>query len=342
VPTRSATLWPIPVQLLAIIATELKQHGISTQDLLAGSGIAEEMLFDPEQLLPYRATLSILQRACTISPIPHLGFSIGAKQTPSGWGMLGYGINCCATVEDALNMAVQYHRVSSTFVEAELRRKDDLLYWISRPPVDLGMALPCVIEEEFASLCRSTPLLTGQKPRLLEAHFQYPEPDYVALYHEVFDCPLIFSSDTNQLVLSADILQQPILQANPLSVAAAERLCIEFLAAHPTTADLVMDVRQLILEQQHGYLDEESIAEKLNITSRTLRNRLSRLGTSYQTILNDLKEQVARNDLLKSSLTIADIADRTGFSDSRSLRRAFKKWTGMTPDEFRRQNGVKQ
>jgi AraC-like DNA-binding protein len=336
--TPSTPLWPIPVQLLAIVATELNLHGISTQDLLAGSHITEKMLFDPEQLLPYRTTLEILQRACKISPIPHLGLALGARQTPSGWGMLGYGINCCATVEDALNMAVQYHRVSSTFVEAQLRQDDKRLYWISKPPIDLGAVLPCVIEEEFSSVCRSTPLLTGQKAQLIEAHFQYPEPPYVSLYQQVFDCPLFFSSDVNQIVFSASVLRHPILQANPFRVAAAERLCLEFLEAHPTTDDLVMDVRQLILEQQHVFLDEVSIASRLNITSRTLRNRLSRAGTSYQQILNNLKETIAKNDLLKSQLSVGDIANRSGFSEARSFRRAFKQWTGMTPNEYRKKN----
>jgi hypothetical protein len=97
------------VQVLAIIATELNQHRISAQVLLEGSGVTEEMLFDPEQLLPYRTTLEILQRACKIGHIPHLGLAMGPRQTTSGWGMLGYGVNCCATAKDALNMAVQYH-----------------------------------------------------------------------------------------------------------------------------------------------------------------------------------------------------------------------------------------
>jgi AraC-like DNA-binding protein len=338
---RPTALWPIPVQLLAIIATELNQHSISTQVLLEGSGVTEEMLFDPEQLLPYRTTLKILQRACKISPIPHLGLAMGARQTPSGWGMLGYGINCCATVEDALHMAVQYHRVSSTFVEAEFRNDRGLLYWISKPPIDLGAALPCVIEEEFSSVCRSTPLLTGQKAQPVEAHFQYPEPKYVSLYHEVFDCPLFFSSGINQIVFSASVLQQPILQANPFRVAAAERLCIDFLEAHPAIDDLILNVRQLMFEQ-NAFLDEVSISERLNMTSRTLRNQLSRLGTSYRQILNDMKEQVARNDLLKSTLTVSDIATRSGFSEARSFRRAFKQWTGMTPNEVRNQNRLRQ
>ena len=333
--TPSIALWPIPVHLLAVIADELGQYGITTLQLLEGTDVSEQMLSEPETLLPYRTTQKILERACELSPIPHLGLAVGARQFPSSMGILGYGINCCATVEDAMTMAVKYYRVSSTLLQSEWRQDSGNLYWLSTPPIDLGKLLPCVVEEEFSVLCRNFPLLTGHSVNLLEAHFRYPEPAYVPLYRKFFDCPLFFSADENQLVMSASLLKLPILQANPLSVAAAERLCIEFLRANPTTDDLIMRVRQLILEQKIEFWDEAAIAARLNITSRTLRNRLRRLDTSYQEILDSLREQIARDDLNRSTLNVSDIAEHVGYSDARSFRRAFKKWTGMTPGDFR-------
>jgi AraC-like DNA-binding protein len=286
-------------------------------------------------LLSYRTAQKILARACQLSPIPHLGLAVGARQTPSSMGVLGYGINCCATVEDAMNMVVKYFRVSSTLVLSEWRLEDGKLHWVAKPPVELGELLPCIVEEEFSMLRRVHPMLTGQDLDLLEAHFQYPEPDYVSLYQSTFDCPLLFSAEENQLVIDAEVLKQPILQANPLSVAAADRMCAEFLKANPATDDLVMRVRQMILERNNEFWSEDTIAERLNITSRTLRNRLRRLGTSYQAILDSLREQIARDDLTRSTLTVNAIAEHVGYSDARSFRRAFKKWTGMTPDDYR-------
>ena len=101
-----------------------------------------------------------------------------------------------------------------------------------------------------------------------------------------------------------------------------------------------MRVRKLILEQKNDFWTEAFIAEKMNVTSRTLRNRLRRLGTSYQETLDSLREQIARDVLRRSRLTVSEIAEHVGYSDARSFRRAFKKWTGMTPDHYRNNSTV--
>lgn len=334
----STTLWPIPVQLVATVATELKQYGIEPDTLLEGTLVTEQDLFKTDKLLPYRLTQRILQRAYKLSPIPHLGFSIADRQSPSGMGMLGYLINCCSSVAQAMDMTVKYHRVSSTLLHSQWYQAGEYLYWISIPPKDLENILPMIVEEEFYSLCRTVYLLTGQPFSPSEVHFQYPEPDYVALYHKIFNCPLFFSADENKVVMGASLLNRTILQANPLSVDAAERKCIEFLNNNPILDDLVLSVRQLILDENNGSLNEQAVSNKLNITSRTLRNRLSRLGTSFQLELNTVKEKLAVNHLIKTDLKISQIAERMGYSDARSFRRAFKTWTGNTPLEFRNKN----
>ena len=334
-PTKPVELWPLPVQLVATIAHELAQHGISAEQLLEDTGLNEHDLLEPTLLLPYRTAQKILTRACELSPIPELGLTIGARQTPSSMGILGYGINCCATVEDAMTMAVKYARVSSTLLLSEWTQENDTLFWRVTPPVDLGEILPCVVEEEFSMMCRVYPMLTGQSLKIIEAHFQYPQPDYESLYEDIFNCPLSFNASENQLVLNDKILKQPILQANPLSVAAAERLCANFLKANPATDDLIMRVRQIILEQNNELWDEDTVAQRLNITSRTLRNQLRRAGTHYQSILDSLRKQISQDDLLHSTLNIEEIAEHVGYSDARSFRRAFKKWTGQTPVEYR-------
>jgi len=333
-------LWPIPVQLLALTARELEQRGISTTCLLEGSGVSERVLFEPDRLLPYRTTQRILERAIKLCPDTGLGLALGAQHSPSGMGMLGYGLNCCATAADALDMTLKYHRISSTLLQSELRQEGESRYWVSTPPVDLGVLLPCVVEEEFSSLCQVFNVLTGESIDLLSIYFQYPEPENIAEYRRVFNCPLYFSSAENKVSINPQQLQLPILQANPLSLAAAERMCIEFLEANPAVSDLVMQVRQLILEKQNQFLSEAAVAERMNITSRTLRNRLQKLGTSYQVILDDLREQIAKTDLINSTFNIGAIAERLDYSDARSFRRAFKKWTGLTPDDFRKRYSV--
>lgn len=328
-------LWPIPVQLVAALANELSKQGISTEQLLSGTGVRQRDIEAPKMLLPYRTTVQIISQACRLSSIPGLGLVIGTGQTPSSMGILGHAINCSATVADAMNMAVKYARVSSTLLQTKWRQEGDKLYWLPDSPIDLGEVLCFAVEEEFSTLGRVFELVTGKPLNLLEAHFQYPEPEYVSQYVETFNCPLFFSADSNQLIMESKVVHFPILQANPLGIAAAERMCIEFLNSNPATDDLIMRIRQLILEERNDCWGEEHIAARLNITSRTLRNQLRRLGTNYLAILNSLREQIAKTDLDRSTKSISEVAADVGYSDTRSFRRAFKKWTGTTPGEYR-------
>ena len=79
-PEQDLELWPIPVQLVATIAQELSRLDISTQQLLAGTGLSEQGLSTPETMMPYRTAQKLIEKACELSPIPHLGLAIGTLQ----------------------------------------------------------------------------------------------------------------------------------------------------------------------------------------------------------------------------------------------------------------------
>ena len=93
------------------------------------------------------------------------------------------------------------------------------------------------------------------------------------------------------------------------------------------------DALRLLLKD--GLPRKEKVAEKFHMTVRTLQRHLQQAGTSYQEILDQLRQELAEHYLLRSDLAIQDIASYLGFTESRSFHRSFKAWTGMTPGEYR-------
>jgi AraC-like DNA-binding protein len=330
-------LWPVPVQLLGLVALELKQHGVSVGTLLSGTEVTEEFLFDSEKTLPYRTTQAILEKAVDLSPVPHLGFVIGAQQSPSGLGVLGYGINCCVNLRETIEIVRAYHRVTSTLLLSELEEDSCNFHWTATAPIELGSLLQFLVEEQFYAYIHTMEILVGEPFQITEIHVQHPKPRYSDLYDDVFRCPITYSSDRNQIVLPSDILDTPILNANPLSAKTAKRLCEDFLIANPAVDDLVLQVQQLVLQESHLRLDESTVADKMNITSRTLRNKLKKQDTGYREIVDGLREQIDKKQLVHGSLNVSNIAEQVGYSDASAFRRAFKRWTGMTPETFRNQ-----
>lgn len=334
----SATqLWPVHVQLLGSIALELNKHGVSTATLLAGTEVTEAILFDSEKTLPYRTAQSILNNAIDLSPIPHLAFVVAAQQSPSSLGVFGYGINCCANLREAVEIAKAYRRVSSTLLLGQLEEDSCYFRWTATPPTELGALKQFLVEEEFSTVIHTTEILVGEPFQIKEIHVQHTKPEYSDLYDEIFRCPIIYSSDSNQIVLPKHILDTPILNANPLSSKTAKRLCEDFLTQNPTVDDLILKVRQFTLQEPYFELNESAVAGKLNITTRTLRNRLKIQGTSYREIVDGLREDIAKNQLGNEYISLSNIAEQTGYSDARAFRRAFKRWTEVTPEAFRNQ-----
>lgn len=331
-----AALWPIPVQLVARLVAEVEAQGLATEALFAGMRLRRGVLEQADNLLSFDQTVKVIERALQLGPRPGLGIDVGLRQTPAGWGVVGYAINCCATVGEGLQMGARYHRVASCLNRLALEVDGEFASWTMTPPRPLGAVLPFAVEEDVTVFRNAALTLTGQTLPLREVHFAYPMPPHVERYVQLLNCPLCFDRPVSRIVFDASLLASPILQANPLSLATATLLCDQFLAANPAEGDLSMRVRRFLLEQNIRTLREDDVASAFCVSPRTLRNQLGREGQSYQGILDSARHQVARQLLRDSPLALDDIAERLGFCDARSFRRSFKKWQGETPGDYRR------
>jgi len=331
--------WPIPVQLINTTATVLAEHGVSADTLLTGTGMTPRELGDGRLVVPYASFLAIVQRAVTISPIPDLGIEVGLRVKPSHWGVLGLAVSCCKTLRGALEIGHRYHRVSSTLNRLRFVMDAGECYWIAEPPCDLGAAIRFSMEEEFLSVFLAAPLLAGRAISAMRVELQYPAPSYWRRYEEIFDCPIHFEAQRNQIVLDPKTTELPLIQANDVTAAIANDLCEAFLAEHQSTNSFVMKIRQKLLQRGNLFPDVDEMAKDFGMSGRTLRNRLSECNTSYREIVHSVRQQLASNYLRNTSLHLEEIAYRLGYSDSRSFRRAFFQWTGVPPNRYRKQMG---
>jgi AraC-like DNA-binding protein len=110
-----------------------------------------------------------------------------------------------------------------------------------------------------------------------------------------------------------------------------------------TTPGLIRALQALIFDLEHGPASLGDIANRLALSERTLRRRLRALGTSYNKILQDVRSSTAKEWLRDSNLTMESIAWRLGYTETANFRHAFKRWTGQSPQAFRRQfHGARQ
>ena len=178
--------------------------------------------------------------------------------------------------------------------------------------------------------------LVGQFIPLEYASFCYEEPWYAREYQLMYACPCEFSHEYNAIRIPNSYMKKAIIQSKTSLSEYFEELPGAWFKRqdyHQHTAGQV--VKALMTSEQLRGTQITDIAAQLNITDRTLRRRLLREGTSFQTLKDNFRRDKAIDLLAKSSLSVAEIAQELGFAEPNAFTRAFKQWTGSTPKSYR-------
>lgn len=187
----------------------------------------------------------------------------------------------------------------------------------------------------LASIHTIARFLLGEELQGLAVGFAHPAPEYAERYVEVFGIAAQFEQPHHWLRLPRHYLQRPMALANPATVQMCEQQCEALLASLDVQDGLLTRLRRLLLARPGEFPDLESAASALHTSGRSLRRHLARMGTSYQQVLDEVRKRLALQYLSTTHLSLYEIAYLLGFSDPSNFRRAFRKWTGKLPGDYR-------
>jgi AraC-like DNA-binding protein len=179
--------------------------------------------------------------------------------------------------------------------------------------------------------------LVGRRIPILRAEFSYAEPVHSAEYRLMYCAALAFNRPNTFIVFEESYLGLPVVQ-NERSIKDFLRTAPEnILLKYKNGSSLTARVRRRLRQCLPGEVpDFEGLAGELNMTPATIRRRLHEEGASYQSIKDQHRRDLAISYLSHSSRSVMDIALELGFSERSAFHRAFRKWTGASPGEFRR------
>ncbi|MDT4851223.1 HTH-type transcriptional regulator VirS [compost metagenome] len=297
-----------------------------------------EDLGDNGKRIPSEAHERLLQHLMQVSGDPLFGLHSARFVQPGSWSVLGYITMNCATLGEAMSRIVPYEKLVGDMGVSRVEAAADHVKMIWTCRHEAAEIRRHMIENVLASWLLYARWIADMQRSPREVWFEHAKPADVdvAEYVAVFGCPIHFEQPCNALIVPLEYLGVPLRQADANLLRTLEEHALTLMAGLDGDEPLPLRVKNALrLLLKDGLPRKERVAEKFNMTVRTLQRHLQQAGTSYQQILDELRQELAEHYLLRSDLAIQDIACYLGFTESRSFHRSFKSWTGQTPGEFR-------
>jgi AraC-like DNA-binding protein len=311
-------------------------HGIRAGDLYRAVNLDASVLRDPDNRIPFAQLVDLYERAAELTGDVNFGLHLGQSITPTAFDVVGYCALNSPTLGAACTRVARYHSIWTDGALFMLEPGNDtsaIIYSyvdtsIHEHRQDAEMTLATV-----TALCRNI-----GSPDFAPAtvQFQHDAPRDTSEHEKLFRCPLEFRAPSNKLTFASSFLSLPIARADASLCALLDRHAEELLAKFPPRDSLIDQVRSIIAgELRGGDPSLERVADQLSLTPRTLQRKLHELATSHNELLDQMRRQLAMQYLRERDMAICEVAYLLGFSESSSFHRAFKRWTALTPKEFR-------
>jgi AraC-like DNA-binding protein len=320
------------VQALFAAATSL---GADRAELLEAAGIDLDFLAQIDGRVPIKQLSHIWLEASRLSGDPHFGLRAAMNVPAGAFGVVEFAASRNLTLEAAYRQFTRYARLLVDGVNVELRVDGDnavLTYHRSPevPPfrhmLEYTLALCYLIGRRLAR--------RPWKPTLVT--FAHQAPPDTSLHEEVFDSPVVFDRDNASIIFDREYLRLPLADADPMMLAILENrldMMLTELPDLPVSSKVRRVVSSLLSSGESPRLEEA--AKALGVSARTLQRRLRDEGNNYHDVIEDLRRDMAVGYLGVEELAICDVAYLLGFSEPSAFHRAFRRWMGMTPAEYR-------
>ena len=317
-----------------------KALGVDAAALADTHGVAEALV-DVDARFPHSAWLGLWQDLRDRTGRPSLGID-AAERLPWGhWDVIDYVIGTSANLEAALRRFERYFAIVSTGVAHQLERHGDAMHLVRRYAPDCHTWLLAPAEFAFANIVGHTRMALGVRWCPREVRFAAPAPASDAAHRKTFGCPIHFDATTSAIVIDDAALALPMSRPDPELLRILERHAEQLVGQLGTEADLVARVRRVILDGlPDGDVSLALVARRLGASSRTLQRRLRDSGLSFDEVYDQIRKELARRYLGDPALSIQETAHLLGFGDLRGFYRAFRRWEGSTPADFRRRAGA--
>ncbi len=316
---------------------QLREAGIEESCLLEGIRVEDEWFGSEESFITYPDYTRLITNALDITGDDALGLRLGQAVNLAMFGTFGYALMSSRTLGDAANIFLKYQELPGQLTKISKKQGDS--EWIIQfePLYQFeDRVLVYALEEVLSTTYYGMNFLVNQRIDLTEVRLTYPAPEQAGLYEEMFHCPIVFLASDNSMSLDSSFFSLPVFTANRSVFEYCTKFCDEMLEGLKKSDQFVDKIRNIIMSSVNRFVKVGEMAKELGISTRSLNRRLQERNTSYKKILNEVRSDLSKKYLENTNLSMDQIADLVGFSETTTFRKAFKLWNGISPSKYRR------
>lgn len=314
------------------IGRTLEAAGCDSAALLAQAGLDLKSLDGPNVRCPLTHTERLWRIAVAATGDPALGIKVASHIKQTTFHALSYGLSASSTLKEAFERAQRFCHVASDAIEYEFSHIGDEYHFVIEPAPRVADESVDALVAAYLRMCRS---LLGHDYSPLRIEFRRARPAKIDDFESLLRTPLTFGAAQTRLVFDVASIERPLDGGNPELARHNDAIALQYLA-QLERGNIQWKVREVLTEQlAHGEPSQEDIAGFLNMSARTLQRKLGDCGVKYKEILDETRRALALAYLSAPRHSVSEVTYLLGFSAGSSFTRAFRRWTGQSPSDWR-------
>lgn len=326
-----------PVAISQVIVNFAASYGVDIETCLLGTGVSELVLFDADALITPAQEMKLIENLILALPnSPAIGFELGLQYSVSTFGLWGFSLRTSRNLREMAQQALRYLPLSTAYCRFSINR-DELGFAIYADASPISQHLrQFLLERDMATALNLLQELglAGIDVQALE--FQGAPPEHAARIAELCGITPRYHCEHNALRVRAEDAERPLPMYDVRLVRMLEDQCRAQLARRQI-AGVAGQVRAQLLGPLGLSVSLEEVAEQLALSPRSLRRKLEEEKTSFRSIIEIERKMLAEQLLLSTQMKLDELALHLGYTDTASFTRAFRRWFGQSPGQYRNQ-----
>ena len=325
------------IKALPTAMKAMQAMGFSASDCLAGTDLSEQDIARPGNVpFTLEQEFRFHRNLLSLTDNPMLGLLLGREYLLESYGLLGYAFMSAPTLRQAMIVIRNYGPLTFTLFDINFLVEGDRGILRLAPDIEIpDDLLTYYVDRDLTAAVSGSHNAVRQPLQPVHIRLIHNSVNRRDIYERHFGCPVSFAAPAAEVQIDAARLDETLPLSDNETSSICQQQCRLLLARMQSGSTYVDKVRQLIVARPGYFPDIDYVAEKLNMTSRTLRRKLSREGSSYQDILAEVRYELAREYLATSTLPLEEISQLLGYSAPGNFSNAFKRWHGASPREYR-------